>query len=64
MKLDHVAITSKDISGSIKWYQQKFDNMVVEYQDDTWAICDVNGLKLSFVVPHQHPPHIAFCISS
>ena len=63
MKFDHVAVTSKCIQTSIDWYKKTFSDVVVEYADDTWAIIDVNGLKLSFVSPKQHPPHTAFCIT-
>jgi catechol 2,3-dioxygenase-like lactoylglutathione lyase family enzyme len=63
MKFDHVAITSKDIAKSVDWYKNSFDDVKVLYQDETWAIINVCGLDLAFVSPHQHPAHIAFCIT-
>lgn len=62
MKFDHVAIQTKDIAESVKWYSSKFDCQVL-YQDDTWAMLDICGLQLALVSPGQHPPHIAFCIT-
>ena len=63
MKFDHVALVSKDIAASVDWYKNRFECEVL-YQDDTWAIIDVCGLQLAFVTPSQHPPHIAFCLTT
>lgn len=60
MKLDHIALTSNDIQRSISWYKDTFDQVEVIYSDATWALIDVNGAPLSFVMPNQHPPHVSF----
>ena len=61
MKFDHVALTSKSISNSVKWYAEKFNASII-YQDDTWGLVDVSGTKIAFVMPGQHPPHICFSV--
>ncbi len=63
MNFDHVAVISENIAESVEWYKNNFSDVVVEYQDETWAMCKVNGLNLAFVMKAQHPPHIAFCIT-
>jgi hypothetical protein len=32
----------------------------VLHQDPTWALVESAGVKLAFVLPEQHPPHIAY----
>ena len=59
MQFDHVALTSKNIKNSVDWYVEHY-NATIVYQDDTWAIIEVGGTKISFVIPTQHPPHICF----
>src|SRR5262245_42734765 len=56
--LDHVAISVKDVADSVKWYTTHFKCRVV-YQDATWALLQFGNVRLAFVVPEQHPPHIA-----
>ena len=62
MKFDHVAIQTDDIAESVKWYTNHFDCEIL-YHDETWAMLNVCGMQLALVMPNQHPPHIAFCIS-
>jgi len=57
-KIDHIAIQTEDINGSVKWYTNTFTCDVL-FQDDTWALLEFNNIKLALVVPEQHPPHIA-----
>ena len=59
MKFDHVAVTSNDISRSIKWYVDNFKAEVL-YEDETWGLVKVANLKIAFVSKHQHPPHFCF----
>lgn len=59
MKLDHVAIQVTDLTKSINWYQENLNAEII-YHDETWAMLDINGLKLALTIPEQHPPHIAF----
>lgn len=58
MQFDHVAVSSSDIARSVEWYRQRFAAEVL-YQDATWALLRVGGLKLALVMPAQHPPHVA-----
>lgn len=61
MKLDalhHVAIQVKDLKETLSWYQANFA-CTVEYEDATWALLAFENIKLAFVMPQQHPPHVA-----
>ena len=57
--LHHVAIEVKNIAESIDWYQSKF-RCNIKYQDETWALLEFQNVDLALVLPHQHPPHLAF----
>ena len=64
MKFDHVAVTvptESMMKNNVKWYCDQY-NAKVLYQDDTWSLLSVGGVKVAFVLPQQHPPHIAFRI--
>ena len=66
MKFDHVAVTVQTESmmkNNVKWYCDRYDAKVL-YQDATWSLLSVGGVKIAFVLPHQHPPHIAFRIDA
>jgi catechol 2,3-dioxygenase-like lactoylglutathione lyase family enzyme len=56
--LDHVAVSVRDVAESVKWYTSHFKCRVV-YQDSTWALLEFGNVRLAFVIPEQHPPHIA-----
>ena len=58
MELDHVAVPSADIAGSVKWYVKALGASVL-YQDATWAFLKLGQGKLALVTPSQHPPHTA-----
>jgi catechol 2,3-dioxygenase-like lactoylglutathione lyase family enzyme len=58
-RIDHFAIAVDEIDGAVAWYTRQFRSRVV-YQDDTWALLEFANVKLAFVVPTQHPPHIGF----
>jgi catechol 2,3-dioxygenase-like lactoylglutathione lyase family enzyme len=58
MELDHVAVPSADITGSVKWYVEKLGASVL-YQDGTWAFLKLGQGKIALVTPSQHPPHTA-----
>jgi catechol-2,3-dioxygenase len=62
MHFDHVGLPSNNIVESIGWYQARF-NATVLYQDDTLALLDIGGEKLTLVSPQQHPPHVAFRVT-
>jgi catechol 2,3-dioxygenase-like lactoylglutathione lyase family enzyme len=59
MKFDHVAVISNDISTSVDWYVNKWDAKIL-YKDSTWGLIELNGTKIAFVTPSQHPAHICF----
>ncbi|MBU6451939.1 MAG: VOC family protein [Cyanobacteria bacterium REEB67] len=58
-KIDHIAIEVQDLDKTVEFYLQTFKAKVI-YRDDTWAFLRFANIKLAFVVPSQHPPHIAF----
>ncbi len=57
-EMDHVAIQTRDIAGSVAYYVENFGAHVL-YQDTTWAFLRVGQGKLALVSPEQHPPHVA-----
>ena len=57
-ELDHVAVPTPDIAGSVQFYVENFGATIL-YQDDTWAYLQLGQGKLALVTPSQHPPHIA-----
>ena len=59
LPIDHVAVPSNDIARSVEHYTSHFGGEVL-YQDDTWAFVKMGDVKLAFVTPSQHPPHVAF----
>jgi len=60
-EIDHIAISVKDVGKAVEWYTKTF-KCEIEYQDDTWAFLKFDNIKLAFVVPGQHPRHIAFAV--
>ena len=56
--VDHLAIESKNISDSVKWYTSNF-NCDIKYQDENWALLRFNNIQIALVTPGQHPPHFA-----
>lgn len=57
--IDHIAISVTNLKETVDWYKENF-KCQVDYQDDTWAFLRFGNIKLAFVIPEQHPPHIAF----
>ena len=58
-KIDHIAIVVPNIARAVKWYTNNFD-CETKYKDKTWAILEFDNIDLALVLPHEHPPHIAF----
>ena len=58
-KVDHIALQVQDIQTSVAWYQEHFHADLL-YQDASWAFLQLANIKLALVLPHQHPPHVAF----
>ena len=56
--VDHIAVESKNIANSVKWYQDQF-KCKVKHQDETWALLKFANISLALVTPGDHPPHIA-----
>ena len=56
--MDHVAVPTRDIPGTVKFYVEQFGAAVL-YQDKTWAFLRIGQGKLALVSPEQHPPHVA-----
>ncbi len=63
LMLDHIAINVDSIEDSVSWYRD-VTGATVDYADDTWAMLDVEGSKIALTVTSQHPPHIAFRVST
>jgi catechol 2,3-dioxygenase-like lactoylglutathione lyase family enzyme len=57
--LHHVALAVTDVAAAVTWYTGTF-RCDVKYQDETWALLAFGNIQLALVVPHQHPPHLAF----
>ena len=56
--VDHLAIESKNISDSVKWYTTNF-KCDIKHEDETWALLKFNNIQIALVTPGQHPPHFA-----
>ena len=56
--VDHLAIESKNISDSVKWYTTNF-RCDIKHQDETWALLKFDNIQIALVTPGQHPPHFA-----
>jgi catechol 2,3-dioxygenase-like lactoylglutathione lyase family enzyme len=57
-ELDHVAIQTADIPGSVAFYKNNFGATVL-YEDASWAFLRLGQGKLALVNPQQHPAHVA-----
>ena len=57
-EMDHVAVPTGDIAGTVRFYVENFGAEVL-YADATWAFLRVGQGKLALVSPQQHPPHVA-----
>jgi hypothetical protein len=60
VRFDHIAHQVPDIAEAVRWQQDLIPDTRVIYQDDTWALVESGGAKLAFVMPEQHPNHIAY----
>jgi len=60
VRFDHVAQQVPDIGEAVAWQLQAVPGSLVLHQDESWALVESAGVKLAFVLPHQHPPHIAY----
>ena len=64
MKYDHVALTvlQGTVEETVEWYVNNM-SASIKYVDSTWGLIDCNGTDIAFVIPGQHPPHIAFTLN-
>ena len=60
MQFDHVAQQVPDIAQAVEWQLRTVPGSRVLHQDATWALVESGGAKLAFVLPDQHPSHLAF----
>ena len=60
MQFDHVAQQVPDIAEAVEWQLRTVPGSRVLHQDATWALVESGGAKLAFVLPDQHPSHLAF----
>lgn len=64
VKFDHIAQQVPDIAEAVRWQQDLVPDTRVIYQDDTWALVSAGGVRIAFVLPEQHPNHVAFRVSN
>tara|TARA_B100000282_G_C31700761_1_gene476191 strand:- start:376 stop:702 length:327 start_codon:yes stop_codon:yes gene_type:complete len=64
MKYDHIALTVEkgSIESTIAWYVENM-SASVKYSDETWGLIECFGTDIAFVIPGQHPPHVAFVLN-
>jgi catechol 2,3-dioxygenase-like lactoylglutathione lyase family enzyme len=56
--MHHVAVPVPNVKEAVDWYIKNFDCKLA-YQDETWALVEFANVSLAFVLPAEHPPHIA-----
>lgn len=60
MIFDHIAQQVPDIAEAVAWQTANVPGSTVLYQDDSWALVEAGGLKTAYVLPGQHPSHVAY----
>ncbi len=61
---DHIARQVDHVPSAVAWYQTQFPTCTLRYQDETWALLEVQGVKLAFVTRGAHPDHVAWRVSA
>jgi catechol-2,3-dioxygenase len=64
MIFDHLAVSVDAIDVAIEYYRTAFPKMEILHQDATWALIQIDSIKIAFVLEDEHPPHLAFRLSS
>jgi hypothetical protein len=64
VQFDHVAQQVPDIADAVAWQVRTVPGTVVLHQDPTWAMVDSGGARLAFVLPDQHPNHLAYRVDA
>jgi catechol 2,3-dioxygenase-like lactoylglutathione lyase family enzyme len=57
--IHHVAIAVLNVEEQVAWLRAQGWRFAVAYQDQTFALLEFANVKLSLVIPEQHPPHVA-----
>jgi hypothetical protein len=60
VEFDHVAQQVPDIAEAVEWQRRTVPGTTVLHQDPTWALVESGGARIAFVLPDQHPDHVAF----
>lgn len=60
MRFDHIAQQVSDIATAVAWQRDLVPDTRVIYQDATWALVEAGGARVAFVLPDQHPNHVAY----
>ena len=61
--IDHIAFNVNCIDEAVRWYVTKI-GAEIKYQDETWAMLNINGVKLALTLPGEHPNHFAIRCNS
>jgi catechol 2,3-dioxygenase-like lactoylglutathione lyase family enzyme len=61
-EMDHVAVQTNDIAGSVRWYVETFGAEVL-YEDKTWAFLRLGQGKFSAGDSDAASPHVAMRVS-
>jgi catechol 2,3-dioxygenase-like lactoylglutathione lyase family enzyme len=64
MKFDHLAVSVESIAEALSYYQSRFPQLTVLHEDATWAYIQIDAARIAFVLEEQHPPHLAFRVST
>ena len=64
MQFDHVAQQVPDIAEAVEWQLRTVPGTTVLHQDATWALVESGGARLAFVLPDQHPSHLAYRVGA
>jgi hypothetical protein len=64
VKFDHVAQQVPDIAEAVEWQVRTVPDSRVLHQDATWALVESGGARLAFVLPDQHPSHLAYRVDA
>jgi len=59
----HTAVHTKDVAASVDWYVENLKAKILK-QDEDWAMIMIADMTLALIHPNNHPPHIAFEVSS
>jgi hypothetical protein len=64
VQFDHIAQQVPDVAAAVEWQRRTVPGTTVVYQDATWALVESGGARLAFVLPEQHPAHIAYRVGA